>query len=66
MTPEETDPGADLSALQAELRQALQHRRAALERVRETQAELEALIERARRALERPGSGSDSGDAGAG
>jgi hypothetical protein len=41
----------DWATLEAGLREAIQHRRAALERVRETQAELEALIERARRLL---------------
>jgi hypothetical protein len=42
---------AELDGLEAELREAIQHRRAALERVRETQAEVERLIERAKRLI---------------
>ena len=47
--PEEAE---ELVGLEAELREAIQHRRAALARVRETQVELEQLIERAKRLLE--------------
>ena len=41
----------DLSTLEADLRTALQHQHAEYERVRETQKEIEALIERARALL---------------
>jgi hypothetical protein len=55
--PLEPKEAAELDGLEAELREAIQHRRAALERVRETQAELERLIERAKRLIaEREGS----------
>jgi hypothetical protein len=49
------DPGAqdDLVTLEAELRRAVQHQRAEMERAREAQEELSRLIERARTALER-------------
>lgn len=49
------DPAAqaDLATLEAELRRALQHQRAEMERAREAQEELSRLIERARTALER-------------
>jgi hypothetical protein len=43
--PLEQDEGV---TLEAELRQAMQHRRAAIEQARETQAQLESLIARAR------------------
>ena len=49
--PQNAEAAEELTGLEAELRQAIQHRRAALERVRETQAELEELMERARRLL---------------
>ena len=41
------------STLEAELRRAEQHRSAAYERMRETQREVEALVERARELTER-------------
>ena len=41
----------ELATLEAELREAVQHRHAELERMREAQAELEALLARARRLL---------------
>jgi hypothetical protein len=44
---------SDIETLEAELRQALQHQRAAVERVQETQAEVESLMRRARSLLER-------------
>ena len=49
------DPAAqdDLVTLEAELRRAVQHQRAEMERAREAQEELSRLIERARAALER-------------
>ena len=43
----------ELVTLEAELRRALQHQRAEMERAREAQEELSRLIERARGALER-------------
>ena len=49
------DPAAqdDVMTLEAELRRALQHQRAEMERAREAQEELSRLIERARGALDR-------------
>jgi hypothetical protein len=44
---------SEVETLQAELREALQHQRAALERVQETQVEVEALMRRARDLLAR-------------
>ncbi len=41
----------EIETLHAELRAALQHQRAAVERVKETQAEVEALMRRARELL---------------
>ena len=43
----------ELTTLEAELRRALQHQRAAYEQMRETQSALEALLERAQRLLGR-------------
>jgi hypothetical protein len=43
----------EMETLQAELREALQHQRAAVERMEETQAEVKALLERARKLLHR-------------
>jgi acyl-CoA reductase-like NAD-dependent aldehyde dehydrogenase len=40
------------STLEAELRQALQHQKAAYEQMMETQREVEELLARARKALE--------------
>jgi hypothetical protein len=61
-----TDDGRDvpleqeeLTTLEAELRAAIQHRHAALERVREAQREMEELLERARTLL-----GGGEGNAG--
>jgi hypothetical protein len=48
-TPEEA--GLDLDATKAELRSAIQHRDAAVQKMRETQQELAALIQRARELL---------------
>ena len=52
---EESEPVAqsEIETLEAELRAALQHQRAAVERVQEAQAEVEALIRRARKLLAR-------------
>jgi hypothetical protein len=55
--PDRADPddplGQDeIETLQAELRQALQHQRAALEHMAETQAELRRLMDRARGLLD--------------
>jgi hypothetical protein len=47
----------DWETLQAELRSALQQRQAALERVAQTQAELEELMSRARSLLAREDTG---------
>ena len=49
------DPTAqdELVTLEAELRRALQHQRAEMERAREAQEEVARLVERARGALER-------------
>jgi hypothetical protein len=44
---------SELATLEAELRAARQQHAAALERVRETQAEIQALMERARALLAR-------------
>lgn len=44
---------ADFATLEAELRSAIQHRRAACERLQETQHELRTLLQRARALLER-------------
>ena len=41
----------DLGTLQAELREAIQHHRAAVQRMQETQAELQGLLQRARTLL---------------
>jgi acyl-CoA reductase-like NAD-dependent aldehyde dehydrogenase len=49
--PEPIEQG-EIETLEAELRAALQQQRAAVERVQETQAEVEALIRRARELLE--------------
>jgi hypothetical protein len=49
--PLEQDEGM---TLEAELRQALQHQRAALEHARETRSQLERLIARARMLLSSP------------
>jgi hypothetical protein len=51
----EPDPiGQDeLATLEAELREALQHQRAAVARVQETQAKVQELMRRARALLER-------------
>jgi hypothetical protein len=46
----------EMLTLEAELRQALQHRRAALEQLRETQHSLGELLKRASHLLERSGS----------
>lgn len=43
----------ELRTLEADLRRALQHQHAEYERVRETQRDIEALMERARALLER-------------
>jgi hypothetical protein len=43
----------EIGTLEAELREALQHQRAAVERMRETQTEVETLLRRARELLER-------------
>lgn len=48
-----SDEEEDLRTLEADLRRALQHQQAEYERVRELQREIEALMERARRLLER-------------
>jgi hypothetical protein len=57
MSGEDGRPGPaaqdDVVTLEAELRRALQHQRAEMERAREAQEELSRLIERARGALER-------------
>jgi hypothetical protein len=60
----ETDEGADevepdpieqddLATLEAELREALQHQRAAVARVQETQGKVQELMRRARQLLEK-------------
>jgi hypothetical protein len=52
-----------LEAMEADLREAIQHRAAALERVSETQAELEAALQRAAELLARqPFGDGDSPD----
>jgi hypothetical protein len=43
----------ELDTLEAELRAAVQHRDAEVERMQETQAEVEALLSRARKLLEK-------------
>ena len=43
----------ELTTLEAELRRALQHQRAAYEQMRETQSALETLLERAQHLLRR-------------
>jgi len=48
-----SDDEEDVRTLEADLRRALQHQQAEYERVRELQREIEALMERARRLLER-------------
>lgn len=53
MSDEETLGQDDWSTLQAELREAVQHQRAAYEQMLERQRELEAAVERARVLLER-------------
>ena len=64
MSPERDDHFGDLSdqdelgALEAELRAALQHQCAAVERVQETQEAVAALLGRARALLERRGGAS--------
>jgi phage shock protein A len=50
----------ELVTLEAELRRALQHQRAEMERAREAQEEVSRLIERARAALERAREGPKS------
>jgi hypothetical protein len=53
--PDKTEPveQSEIVTLEAELRAALQQQRAALERVQEAQAEVEALLRRARELLAR-------------
>ena len=48
-----TSDEEELRTLEADLRDALQHRHAEYERIREMQREIEALMERARTLLER-------------
>jgi hypothetical protein len=43
----------EMETLRAELREAMQHQKAAVERMEETQAEVQALLERARKLLGR-------------
>jgi hypothetical protein len=57
--PREQD---ELRTLDAELRQALQHRRAAVEQLREMQDALNELLARARSLLARQGPGGGPGD----
>ena len=52
--------GDDMVTLEAELRRALQHQRAEMERAREAQEEVSRLIERARAALDRAREGPTS------
>ena len=51
---------SEIETLQAELRAALQHERAAVERVQETQREVEALMQRARALLGQSGADGKS------
>lgn len=48
-----TSDAEELRTLEADLRNALQHQHAEYERVKEMQAEIEALMERARALMEK-------------